>query len=160
MLISGLDAFQLVEYQFLKVNYESMVDWRQQTDYLRCNPQFYGHPRYDFVMFNTTSAVPVCAQLLLVFGCIVAGREHRLALVHTYDEKIPARNRPKKDKDLGLVRIRASDRKQTELIFVDSIIRGIVVAVDDDISHPGDGFIVDVIDTDIFLRIRSLEDRR
>ncbi|KAG1730266.1 uncharacterized protein EDB91DRAFT_1239125 [Suillus paluster] len=31
------------EHRFLKVNYESAVDWKLTTDYLRCNPSFHEH---------------------------------------------------------------------------------------------------------------------
>ncbi|KAG1849777.1 hypothetical protein F4604DRAFT_1971059 [Suillus subluteus] len=31
------DANEITEHRFLRVNFESFVDWRQHTDYLRCN---------------------------------------------------------------------------------------------------------------------------
>ncbi|OCH88040.1 hypothetical protein OBBRIDRAFT_805630 [Obba rivulosa] len=39
------------EYRYMKVNYESKVDWCICTDYLRCNPSFYSRPRYDHICF-------------------------------------------------------------------------------------------------------------
>ncbi|KAI6009909.1 hypothetical protein BKA83DRAFT_4133141 [Pisolithus microcarpus] len=33
---------KLREFQYLKVNYESCVDWKVTMDYLRCNPNFHG----------------------------------------------------------------------------------------------------------------------
>ncbi|KAG2131054.1 hypothetical protein DEU56DRAFT_757678 [Suillus clintonianus] len=41
------------EHRFLKVNYESVVDWKLATDYLRCNPSFHGHERHDCALICT-----------------------------------------------------------------------------------------------------------
>ncbi|TFY76117.1 hypothetical protein EWM64_g7894 [Hericium alpestre] len=54
------------EYQLLKVTYESMVDWRAKTDYLRCSPLFHGSPRRDFVIVDMIRG-NIFGQLLFMF---------------------------------------------------------------------------------------------
>ncbi|KAJ7741186.1 hypothetical protein DFH07DRAFT_751222 [Mycena maculata] len=44
----------IIPFQFLlKVHYESLASWASTSDYLRCNPKFHGHPRYDCVLVQT-----------------------------------------------------------------------------------------------------------
>ncbi|KAF7973288.1 hypothetical protein HWV62_15663 [Athelia sp. TMB] len=141
------------EYRFLKVDFAHAVDWRTAEDYLRCNPTFHGHPRYDSVIYPTDKGL-VFAQLILLFNCTVADATHSIALVQPYDEHIPASERPKKDRDLGLLRYRARRRKFSEFISVSSIIRGALLVQDPDV--PDERFVVDVVDTDMFLRLQPL----
>ena len=62
------------------MKYESMVDWHIKMDYLRCNPMFSGHPRYDFVIVDCPGGL-VFAQLAFVFVCWVGGHDYHLMLV-------------------------------------------------------------------------------
>ncbi|KAG1804217.1 hypothetical protein EV424DRAFT_1544743 [Suillus variegatus] len=34
----------VIEFRFLRIHYESLVDWRMHRDLLQCNPKFYGSP--------------------------------------------------------------------------------------------------------------------
>ncbi|PCH36191.1 hypothetical protein WOLCODRAFT_86299, partial [Wolfiporia cocos MD-104 SS10] len=61
---------KVTEYRLLKVNYESYETWRTATDLLRCNPDFHGKPRYDYVLLKTTER-PIFAQLIFVFTYLV-----------------------------------------------------------------------------------------
>ncbi|KAG1874106.1 hypothetical protein C8R48DRAFT_745988 [Suillus tomentosus] len=56
--------FLICEHHFLKVHYESTVNWKQTTDYLRCTPGFHGQPRYDCALIQL-------AQEVSVFVCLV-----------------------------------------------------------------------------------------
>ncbi|KAI6022316.1 hypothetical protein BKA83DRAFT_4464009 [Pisolithus microcarpus] len=38
---------EITEYKYIRVNFESVVDWCQYTDHLECNPNFHGHSCYD-----------------------------------------------------------------------------------------------------------------
>ncbi|KAG1893062.1 uncharacterized protein F5891DRAFT_1131386 [Suillus fuscotomentosus] len=95
---------QITEYQFLKVNYESLVDWRVSADYLRCSPMFHGLPRYDFVILQTEVSV-IFAQLLMVFTCMVGDVQYPIMLTLPYDQPVGAH--PRKDKDLDFWRVKA-----------------------------------------------------
>ncbi|KDQ33978.1 hypothetical protein PLEOSDRAFT_1033035, partial [Pleurotus ostreatus PC15] len=138
--------------QYLTINYESIVDWRQDTDLLRCNPMFQGAPRYDHVVIKTgsptTLGTDIIAQLLMVFTITVNDASYDITLVHPLDRALG--NRQRKDADLQLLRLKARPRKSTEFVFLPSIIRGALVVPD--FSQQGDFFLVDTVDGDMFLR--------
>jgi hypothetical protein len=103
---------------------------------------------------------PIFAQLLFLFKFVVAEREYPLALILPFDQPIPARDRPKKDVDLGFLRVRARPHKLAEFIFVESIIRGALLVNSFDSDHGDESFVIDTIDTDMFLRLRDFYTRR
>ena len=94
----------------------------------------------------------IIGQLLLVFTCVVGDTTYPLALIHPYDA--PTGIRRRKDKDLGLFRIRAKPRKSAEFISIHSIIRGALVAKD--FQQEGDYLVIDAVDTDMFLRLKRM----
>ncbi|KAF9491747.1 hypothetical protein BDN71DRAFT_1484072 [Pleurotus eryngii] len=126
--------------QYLTINYESIVDWREDTNLLRCNPMFQGAPRYDHVVIKTgsptTLGTDIIARLLMMFTIMVNDITYDIAL--------------QKDTDLQLLRLRARPRKSAEFLFLSSIIRGALVIPD--FSQQGDFFLVDTVDGDMFLR--------
>lgn len=110
-------------------------------------------------MYENANGKLVFAQLVLIFSCHACSEVHDsetspIALVHPYDQEIPARERPRKDKDLELLRFRARPRKECEFIDLHSIIRGALLVSDPDV--PDEKFVVDIVDTDMFLRLRGL----
>jgi hypothetical protein len=117
------------------------------------SPSFHGNKREDVVIVQTANDQPLFAQLLCVLKISVLGNIYSVALVHKYDQRIPARERPRKDTDLSLLRVRARPRKLADFIFVDSIIRGAVLAEDYGAEHKDERFVIDAIDTDMFLRL-------
>ena len=85
----------------------------------------------------------------------MVGQEYRVALIQPFNEPIPLRDQPKKDHDLGFLRVRSC--KSSEFIFIESIIRGALVATDSDTSRKYDErLVVDIVDTDMFLHLHSL----
>lgn len=110
---------QITEFQFLRVTYESMVDWRMRQDLLRCNPTFFGSPRFDCVIVKTAGK-PFIAHLVYLFGCSISDADLHLAIIHPYDVGIGVRRR--RDVDLGLWRVRATPCSSSEIISVQSII--------------------------------------
>ncbi|KAG1840105.1 hypothetical protein C8R48DRAFT_621151 [Suillus tomentosus] len=141
----------ITEYRFLKVNYESLVDWHVSANYLRCSPMFHGLPRYDFVILQTEASV-IFAQLLMVFTCMVGDVQYPIMLTLPYDQPVGAR--PWKDKDLDFWRVKAKPRVSAEFFSVQSIIRGCVLV--EDSSRPNEALVVDTLDTDMFLRIKEI----
>ncbi|SJL14897.1 uncharacterized protein ARMOST_18373 [Armillaria ostoyae] len=152
----GHDEIQL--YGLLKVNYENTVDWNMCTDYLRCSPDFYNHPRYDCVIVEGSEG-PFFAQIIMLFSCVVSGKSFPLALVHSFDEPVGASN-AKLDKDLGFYRVRARKRTQSMFISIYVIICGALLVKDYRFNSP-DGMkeylVVDSVDSDSFLRMKSLK---
>ncbi|KIJ52403.1 hypothetical protein M422DRAFT_156634, partial [Sphaerobolus stellatus SS14] len=47
------EPLEIKPYQCLYLRYRSTEDWQEKKDILRCNPDFYGQPRYDCVLINT-----------------------------------------------------------------------------------------------------------
>ncbi|KAG1890746.1 uncharacterized protein F5891DRAFT_1131606 [Suillus fuscotomentosus] len=117
----------ITEYRFLKVNYESLVDWR-------------------------TEASIIFAQLLMVFTCMVGDVQYPIVLTLPYDQPVGAR--PWKDKDLDFWRVKAKPRVSAEFFLVQSIIHGCVLV--EDSSRPNEALVVDTLDTDMFLRIKEI----
>ncbi|KAG2140495.1 uncharacterized protein EDB93DRAFT_1105900 [Suillus bovinus] len=71
---------EIIEFQFLQMNYESMVDWHLHQDLLWCSPKFYGS-----------------------LSCSIGDTDFSLALIHPYNVGIGVHQR--RDVDLGLCRL-------------------------------------------------------
>ncbi|KAG1807244.1 hypothetical protein EV424DRAFT_1329630 [Suillus variegatus] len=120
--------YQITEFRFLRINYESLVDWCMHQDLLRCSPNFYGSPRYDCVMVNTAK--------------------------HTIFRS-PRIHVQLRDNDMGLWCVRAKPRSSSEIISVRSIVRG--AALTRNPETDGDYFVIHTVDTDMFLRVKALQ---
>ena len=140
------------EHAYLKVNYASEVDWKWATDYLRCNPLFHGHPRYDCALVQLTEHSTAFVRLIFVFKCTIMNSEFKFALVQPYTAGIGSQRRL--DRDLKLTCVRAVPWSQPIFILVDSIIRGALLYPDP--TNHGGFIVVDHIDGDLFLRTMSM----
>ncbi|KIK51836.1 hypothetical protein GYMLUDRAFT_377235 [Collybiopsis luxurians FD-317 M1] len=139
----------IVPYQFLKINYESLETWRVATDLLQCNPNFQNAPRFDFIIFATVTG-PVFAQLRYLFVCTVAEIQYPIALIQAY--KV-VHAQPQVDRELGLLRVRKE--RATELISVQSIIRGaVLIPASNDPLLSDEMLVWDVLDGDMFLQLK------
>ncbi|KAL0057199.1 hypothetical protein AAF712_016167 [Marasmius tenuissimus] len=140
---------EIVPFQFLKINYESKETWQLATDYLRCNPNFYNSPRYDFVIFYT-AASPVFAQLKYLLVTEVGGEKYPIAYVQSY-KVISMGRRTQSDRHFGILRVQ---KEKLEFISVHSIIWGALVA-HSLLEDSDERLVVDTVDYDMFLRVRS-----
>lgn len=129
----------ITECCFLKVNYEFMVDWWQHTDYLRCNPKFYGTPHFDCVFIQMTDKV-IFGRLLFLFECAVGDITLSSALIHPFDALTGIWLR--KDKHLNFYRVWARPHTQAEFFSVRSIICGAFLMLDGSTDYL-------VVDTDM-----------
>ncbi|RDX57017.1 hypothetical protein OH76DRAFT_1335592, partial [Lentinus brumalis] len=144
---------KITRYRLLEVFYESQVDWRQSSDYVRSHPSFQHAPRYDGIMYNTIDG-PIFGEMVFMFTCKVGTTVYPVALVHPYDA--PVHNAPrKKDRDFGFYRIRPKARKQAEFISLDSIIRGALLVPD--YGRKSDFLVHHLADDDMYMRIRKLQ---
>jgi hypothetical protein len=78
---------------------------------------------------------------------------HPFALVLPYDA---IRVRQQKDKYLQLLRLRPRARHQSMIISAFSIIRGAYLVPTNDTIYSNEYYVVDIIDADMLLRLRSL----
>ncbi|KAF7290198.1 hypothetical protein MIND_01333200 [Mycena indigotica] len=145
---------EIQPYSFLKVHFPSLDSWAGEADYLRCSPQFHGRPRYDAAFVQTTDGI-IVARLIFIFSCKFKDKILPFALVQPYDAPIP-RPASQKDQDLGLIRFRSKPRRQTEFISVHSIIRGVYLAPDFGRNDGLEYLAADIVDTDMFFRLKSL----
>ncbi|KAJ7887705.1 hypothetical protein B0H13DRAFT_2235087 [Mycena leptocephala] len=77
------DTTMMRRHHCLYLKYQSLEDWTERRDIVRCNPSFHGHLRRDYVLVNTTdSADLLCAHLYDLFTCkSLDGRQHDIAPV-------------------------------------------------------------------------------
>lgn len=137
-------------FQYMKVNYKSVVDWRTYTDHLRCNPSFFGHKRYDHALVEE-GGHHFFVHLLCLFQVSVGAQLHPLAYVETYCR--PPGHMRRKDKDLGIYRLQLRTSKY-QIISLESVVRGALIV--SDVDNPGEYLVVDTVDTDMFLRMKQL----
>ncbi|KAG1718801.1 uncharacterized protein EDB91DRAFT_1089794 [Suillus paluster] len=144
---------QVHEHCYLKVHYESTTTWKLATDYLQCSPSFHGHERRDCALIHTQDKdgndKNIFVKLLFVFKHTVGKRTLDLALVLPMDASPRWRLL---DQDLQLTHLRAWPAASSEFITLHSIIHGALLVPDFD-NH-GDYFLVDYVDTDMFLRVQ------
>ena len=143
-----------MEFCFIKVQYESKVTWKTDTDYIRCSPKYYNHPRYDCVLLNTNNG-PVFAQLVLVFVITVDGKDYSVALVQAFEQpQSVSESLCKKDQDLGFLRLQKRKEHQMEFVWTQSIIRGaVILPAYDNRNH---SIVFDVLDADMTLRVMDI----
>ena len=131
-----------------------MVDLSIGQDLLRCNPDFWGRPRYDYVIVNLSPRGQTFAKLISLFMCTVGICVHPLALVQSLDHRPRSGPVWDIDKKLSLHRWNLRPQSRCEIIPVRSIVRGALLIPD--ANYSGDHFVVDTVDTDMFLRIKHM----
>jgi len=139
-----------VPFQYLQVNYELMVDWRLATDRLRCNESFHGRERRDHALIKAEHG-HFFVRLLYLFQVTIGTQSHSLAYVESYCR--PSGPIRKKDRDLGIYQLRLKSNPY-EIISLESVVRGALIVPD--VKNPGEHLVVDTVDTDMFLRMKSL----
>ncbi|KAI5981970.1 hypothetical protein EDD15DRAFT_2182044 [Pisolithus albus] len=144
-------GLEIREYKYFKVDYESLVDWKINTNHLRCSPMFHGAPRYDCAVVQLTEEDVAFVRLICIFSCEIPDVcSIDLAFVQPFTAKTGARRRI--DRDLRLTRIKAVLRSASTFIPVQSIIRGAVLVPDP--SRNSEFFVVTHLDGDMYLRTK------
>ena len=139
-----------MEFQYLRVDYKSVVDWKFTTDRLRCNESFHGHKRHDHILVKSENG-HFFARILGLVRVTVDTESHALAYVEVYCR--PPGSMRRKDKDLGLYRLRLKASRY-KIISLESVVRGALLVPDS--INPEEYLVVDTIDADMFLRLKSL----
>lgn len=139
----------------MKSYYESKVSWMAEMDHLRCNPCFYNKPRFDFVILLTLNEI-IFGRLVFIFTYTIDDTPYPFALIQTFDAATGVSRRI--DRDLGFIRIRAQLRDHAEFFPARSIIRGAFVVPTNEKAD--EYFVVDVVDTDMFIRIQEYKASR
>ena len=150
----GLNYVQIVEHRFLKVDYQSEVDWSTMTDYLRCNPQFHGNERRDFVLIDHPRLGHAFRQLVRLFTCKAGSHDYPLALVQMLGPNTRSTTTRRIDKSLSIRRWHMRPRNQCEVIPLNIIVRGALLL--EDPEYKGDYFVIDTVDSDMYLRVMEM----
>ncbi|KAH9910296.1 uncharacterized protein BXZ73DRAFT_58728, partial [Epithele typhae] len=154
ILLAGwvTECAQIIMSRYLKVSYRSQVTWKSETDYLRCSEQFHNVPRYDYIIYQLSSGHLAFAKMRLVFAISIADTLY--PIIYAERLNFPPGPRTKIDKELGLHRLTDSTPPQDLFISALSVVRGALVM--DDPGHGGlDRLVVDMVDADMFLRLKS-----
>ncbi|KAJ7629311.1 hypothetical protein B0H17DRAFT_1164314 [Mycena rosella] len=153
--IKLLPENKISPHKFLKVFYQSLEDWADEVDYLRCNPSFHGRPRYDGALVKTPAG-EIFVKLIYMFKIELDDKNtYLLSLVQPLDA--PRGRISAKDRALKFIRVREKPRRAAEFIFVRSIIRGAVLVSAGD--QDGDYLVMDVVDGYMYLRLKGLVPR-
>lgn len=146
---------QIEPQQYLKVHYESVVDWEQKINHLRVSAAFHGRDRHDFVLVQTHEDKFCFAQLLYLFKITYDDAVYPLALVLPMDAQVPTSHRAR-DRDLRFTRIFARPMAAAVVIDVRSISRGALLIKDYGVKDSRTFIVVDVIDADMWWRMKSI----
>ena len=72
---------QVRRYKCVVLKYQSVEDWTEGTDTMRCNPDFHGRHRFDCVIIHDDAPGLSVARLCDLFRCwLPSGKTVDLAL--------------------------------------------------------------------------------
>jgi hypothetical protein len=119
---------------------------------MRCNPNFHGRSRYDCVIINDDAPGTTLARLRDLIRCwLPSGKVIDVALKHGFS---PSRWRPKTVwKNCRIV----EEDKSSSLVLMDYVVRGGLVCPVSQRKGERINYIVDSIDSDMFLRVNGWE---
>jgi hypothetical protein len=139
----------------MKVHYASVIDWRWKPNIIRVNPNFHNKPRYDYALVQVKGNECIFVQVLYLFQVQYLEKTYDFALVLPLDAPRLADNR---GRDTALRLTRLHPRRRTDMIIIDAniVIRGGLVMADL-ASVGGELLVVDVIDEDMWRRLKSVE---
>ncbi|KAJ7646003.1 hypothetical protein DFH06DRAFT_1136155 [Mycena polygramma] len=127
---------------------ESLETWTEETDILRCNPNFHHNPRYDHVLVNDTPDDLSVARLAGLLRCKLPDDSvHDIAFVH----KLIERSKWVPKTQWANMRV-YDEQKSFDFVMVKYLIRGAHMIPVFDANKPSLTFLNDVIDGDMFLR--------
>ncbi|KAK7041128.1 hypothetical protein R3P38DRAFT_2512305, partial [Favolaschia claudopus] len=144
------DTISIRRHHCLYLEYQSMEDWTQKRDILRCSPEFHTRERHDFVFVNTTSPPkhPPCARLYDLFTCkTLDGKRYDVALVTMLK---PSTWKPNTMWDGCLV---YEEPQKTDFIFMKYFIRGAYMCPAFGSNKDNLYYLIDTADYDMYLRL-------
>lgn len=145
---------KIIPYQFVKVHYASVVDWRWNSNIIRANPDFHERPRYDFALVQIDGNECIFIQILFLFSMAYNGTKHNLAVVLPMDAPRMQENRARDDA-LRLTRVSPRRRMHSVVIDTSTIIRGALLTPDIS-SNAGEFLVVNTVDEDMWRRLESV----
>ena len=142
-----LQFSQVQSFKCVKILYQSMEDWTEGRDILRCNPDFHNHERYDCVIINDDSPATTVIRLRSLLRCqLSSGKVIDMALVHTFKWK--------PDTMWNNCQI-YTEAKDSSFVLMDYVVRGALLCPVFN-SDARQHYLMDIVDGDMFLRVNNL----
>lgn len=136
----------------MHIEFQSMVNWSPQRDILRCNPKFYGRPRYDCVLYNAESDPLSLARLIGLLRCTIpGGAKFDLAFVYRF------KNSKWKPRTFWRGCRVVEECRRPEFLPLEHVARGALLAHAWGTKRTNLFFPIDTIDDDMFLRLNKME---
>ncbi|EGO28909.1 hypothetical protein SERLADRAFT_459785 [Serpula lacrymans var. lacrymans S7.9] len=139
------DPITIINYQCIYIKYQSMEDWNEGCDILRCNPSFNQEPRFDFVLVNTDTPEPTPARLKKLIRIFTQHSSFDIAVVKML--KLSAGNPRTRWTGARLY----DEARDFELVKAEYLVRGVHMINAFDLKE-GSFYLNDLIDGDMFLR--------
>ena len=137
-------------YKCAVLKYQSVEDWTEGTDIMRCNPNFHGRPRYDCIIIHDDAPMLSVARLCDLFRCwLPSGKIIELVLVRRFSD---SKWKPRTVWDGCRV---LDERQDTTLVQMNYIVRGALVCPVSERAEEISHYLIDSIDADIFLRANN-----
>ncbi|KAJ7899708.1 hypothetical protein B0H13DRAFT_2234203 [Mycena leptocephala] len=141
------DTIMIRTFKCVHISYQSLEDWREARDIMRCNPSFHRNERYDSLLVNLAAPALHFARLRALLRCILpSGRQIDVALVHMFEA-----SRWKPRTRWAGCQIR-DEVKESSFLSMEHVIRGALLAPVSDAPEEPTHILIDTIDADMFLR--------
>lgn len=143
---------QVQRYKYVALKYQSMEDWTEGTDIMRCNPKFHGSRRFDCVVIHDDAPKASVARLCDLFRCWLPGPSKNtldIALVHHFS---PSKWKPRTVWNGCRV---LNEEPDVALVQMGYLLRGALVCPVSERAREEAHYIIDSVDADIFLRENS-----
>ncbi|KAJ7800252.1 hypothetical protein B0H14DRAFT_3786188 [Mycena olivaceomarginata] len=147
--LQSSDVINIKRHRCIRLRYQSCVNWMEETDILRCNPDFHSNPRYDHVLVNQNDNDRdlTVAHLIELLRCRLPDQStHDIAVVRMLK---PSKWVPK-TKWAG-VRV-YDEKKSLDFVMIKYLIRGAHMIPVFDTKKLSMTYLNDLIDGVMFLR--------
>ncbi|KAJ7791390.1 hypothetical protein B0H14DRAFT_2395645, partial [Mycena olivaceomarginata] len=149
-VIAFEDTVMVQSFRAVHIEFQSMVNWSPQRDILRCNPKFYGRPRYDCVLYNAESDPLSLARLIGLLRCTIpGGAKFDLAFVYRF------KNSKWKPRTFWRGCRVVEECRRPEFLPLEHVARGALLAHAWGTKRTNLFFPIDTIDDDMFLRLNK-----
>ncbi len=143
---------QIHIYHAATIPYQSLEDGNIHYDTVRTHEDFHGQKREESIVWNSAGE-QAYSKLLLLFKLQIDETEHSLAFVQDYTP-IASNDLTDDDRATGFQQFSLGGMDYTRFIFAKHFICGAFMVNTDDL-HGNHYFLNDLVDPDMYLRLRG-----
>ncbi|KAF8263167.1 hypothetical protein EI94DRAFT_1598647 [Lactarius quietus] len=145
--LSYEDEIFVKRFKTVLLKFQSLEDWTEGRDIMRCNASFHGEPRFDCVIIHDDAPGLSVARLRDLLRCsLPSGEEIDLALVRWF-----SRSHWKPKTVWSGCRVLNED-VESSLVTMDYVLRGALLCPVSQHKNEKAHYIIDTVDADMFLR--------